>query len=397
MRTLALAVIMATVAACSGGGGRATSSSATLSTSTTNPAGIPLRPTVDSLSWTGTVAVTSTEGGVSAQLDAEVSGSFVAPREHRVAVSATSTTGDETEVVEWEATIVGARGWVLEAGDLRGFGSEGVADEYMTVLGTATGCVIPSAGLLADLAGTQAAGYEDRGGRRTAVFEIVDAPVVSYAPLFASDFALAFGASVQFADVTLAVDTATGLVVEGELRASGDGLDVEVTFTVTAFDDPEIVIAEEDLTVPDAGDLVSYVDPAGEFSAVYPREWDVDEFEGGTTFAPPFTAVEAYASVVVIPGSTIDEVIDGVLSDASPATEILERDSVESGGLDYEKLTVRFREGERALTGSLWLTVAGGTGYGFQFVVEEREFDRFTPLAEAMFAGFEPVSGGSSS
>jgi hypothetical protein len=346
---------------------------------------------VESLAWTGVAAVRSTGGGVPSELSAAVSGSFVAPGEHRVAVSATSTTGDETEQVAWEATIVGARGWVLEGGDLRGFAAEGVADEYMTVLGTATGCVLPSAALLADLAGTRPAAYEDRDGRRTAIFEIEGAPVAAFAPLFASDFALAFGASLQVADVSLAVDTATGVVIEGELRASGDGLDVEVVFAVTAFDDPSIVIAEEELAVPALEDLVAYADPGGSFAAVYPSGWDVDEFEGGATFAPPFTAVQAYASAMAVPGSTIGDVAESVLTDSAPGTEILEREPVDSSGLGYERLTVRFRRGEQVLRGNLWLTVADGTGYAFQVVVDDREFDRFAALAEAMFAGFRPL------
>jgi hypothetical protein len=388
MRPIWVAVIGMLVAGACVDGGSATKPSSAQAT-TTNVAGIPLHPTVGSLAWTGTVAVDSRARGVSSQLAVDVSGSFVGPGQHRLTVSGESTTDDVSEPLAWEATIVGARAWVREEGDLRAFAAEGVADEYMTVLATATGCVIPSSALLADLVNMPPARYEDRNGRSAAVFEILDAPLASYAPLFASDFALAFGGSVQTADVTLVVDRTSGLVSEGRLVAGGDGIDVEVAFTVTAFDDPSIVIAE-DLVVPEPRDLVPYEEPGGRFTVAYPATWDIDEFERGVTVGPPFTAEDVYASVVVIPAATIEEVIGAVLADASPGTEVLEREALASGGLDFERLILGFSQGEELLQARVWLTVVGDAGYALQVVTDEREADRFRELAEAMFVSFRP-------
>jgi len=387
-KMVALGVGLAlSVVACNGSPASEDQTSTTASLS-----GIPASAAVDSMAWTGSVQVRSGEGASASRLTAEMTGAFVAPAEHRLTVEGESVAGEESSELRWEATIVGSRGRVLESGDVRGFTAEDVADEYMTVLGTATGCVIPSRALLADLEAVGAAGYEDRSGRRTARFEVEGAPVAAYAPLFASDFGLAFGASVQTVDVTIAVDTATGLVVEGELSGRGDGLEVDIAFAVTGFDDPSIVVAVADLAVPDGDDLVAYDDPEGRFRAAYPGAWDVDEFEGGASFSPPFTAVEVYASATVssVPGGTVDGFIDSVLADTASAAEVVERETVESGGLEYERLLVGFPLGERTVHGVLWLTVVDGFGYRFQLVAEEGEFERFTDLAEAMFDRFEP-------
>ena len=401
---VAAAALVVLAAACSGGDGAGTTADPAGSTAATtsqpqattgapapNPAGLPAAPGVDRLSWEGSVLLSGPQGAGDT-LDAEISGTFVSPGLHRVEVRRTlSTAAGEEFSEEWVATLVGEIGWVLEDGDLSSYDAESVADEYMTVMSTATGTVLPSSTVLAALAEIETVATVDWEGRTAAVFDIPEAPLGVYSPLFASDFGIVFGGSSLVADVSLTVDVATGVVLEAALSGSGDGVAVEMSFAVTGLDDPGIAIETAPVAVPESDALETYSDPEGRFSVGVPAGWDVDVFGDGILFRPPLSGGEVFTSVVVDPtAGTPAAMVDSLLADAPAGLEILLRETVSSGERPYERLNLRYPSVGGDERVAVWATSEDGTGYAVQVRVDAELFAQFAEFAEAVFDSFRP-------